>query len=466
MKRFIIWFVILTCLFSTVQASQFNVTTTAELQSLLLTVQPGDSITLSPGVYTGQFNIARSVTLQADGHVEIHGRLLITAPNTTIRGLDISDIDDIAPGDGVEVRASNVSILNNLIHDHCDDNGLGAWNTGAGQVYYGNIVYNNGCDPQFNPVKGRVVHPHNVYTQNDFAVNGYKIFENNLIGKEGCTNDCKSFVIYTEQNKISGYKLLSNTFFGNIRVLDGGYSLVTDTIWTSNLFLGGELDLGYSQWVSNLTFDSNRLFGTTLKVLMGDKAIKLMNNQFQDGSIQLSTLPLGSGHLPVTWSSISNNRKGGSLTVTANGSAYALPPNGTPVDFSPQLIINRYDASLAYLSLPQPAHVTAPNLIQVYSPYNLWGSPLVWGTESVDLPSGVFVLRLLPVPPTETPTLTPTLTSTPTATYTSTPTVTSSPTSTDTPTSTPTYTPTFTPTPLCHRLYQFWDDHLEIGEDC
>lgn len=461
-------------LFTGAVTSRFvSVTDSVSLRSAIAAALPGDIITVQPGIYTGLFNptvdgtSAAPIVLQASGHVEIIGRFFIQGDYWTMRNFDISDPMNIVPGDGIEVRAAGVQLINNVIHDECNDNGLGAWNNGAGQFYYGNILYRNGCNPQYDPVKGRVVHPHNVYTQNDYALYGYKVFEDNLFLDQGCSDGCNSFVAYTEQGKISGYKILANVFVGG-RSIHGGYSLVSDSLWQNNLLMDGTLELGYSQWVSSLTFDNNRLFRETIKMLMGPGAIKLTSNQFQDGNLQLTTLPQGTGHLPVTWSAISANRKGGSFTSTANGAAYILPPNALAVDTSPLVVVNRYDPAMIYAALPVAGSLNYPNLILVYDAHDLWGAPLYQGVGSISLPPGVYVLRLEPMPTntptstvtptftptftntfTDTPTVTPTFTPTATLTLTPTPTFTSTdtPTETNTPTFTPTNTPTLTPTP-------------------
>jgi hypothetical protein len=92
--------------------------------------------------------------------------------------LDITDPTERAPQDsGVRILAAGVHVLNNVVHHQTNKNGIGAWNAGAGQVVYGNVIYANGQGPN---------HPHNIYTQNDFPFGRKYIMKTFPTGGRDC----------------------------------------------------------------------------------------------------------------------------------------------------------------------------------------------------------------------------------------------------------------------------------------
>ena len=72
-------------------------------------------------------------------------------------------------GNSIDDYGIGTKIINLIIHD--TGQGIGAWQQGHDNEYYGNVIYNNGWDAPDR------THGHGVYTQND---TGFKLFSDNI----------------------------------------------------------------------------------------------------------------------------------------------------------------------------------------------------------------------------------------------------------------------------------------------
>lgn len=488
------------------------VSDTVALRSAIASAQPGDTITVEPGIYGGLFNptvdgtAANPIVLQANGHVEIVGRFFVQGDYWTVRGFDVSDFNDDVIGDGIEVRAAHVLVVNNYVHDECNDNGIGAWNTGPGQVYRGNIVFRSGCFPQYDPAKGRLVHPHNVYTQNSDE-NGAKIFTGNIFGEEGCTNACNSVVVYGESlNGQTSNFLLDHNIFSTGRSILGGLNASRNIRFSHNTVYGAIIQDGYSapvqgQFIDN-TFISSMFRADRLWVAGGDatpvkpapnvvtgnsfygvyitgtRGLEVVAARYTNGQVVVANCaaPFDASDtwdLNTYYGLFSANLCGsGQNRMIGNGwsnwkTHTGYDAHSTSIPAMPnapliRLIPNDDDVSLTYVTVYNPTAngtivLDLPGHQALYEMHDLWGAAVSEGVDHQTLqqfaPWGVYVARQLPEVPTSTPTVTPTATLTSTLTLTNTPTATDTPTSTSTPTATntatdtPTFTPTFTNTP-------------------
>lgn len=235
------------------------------LETAIASAQPGDLYWMMRGLYKGAYTLSKNGTedspivfrAMVGHHVIVEGALKVEGAYTWIWGLEITDPEDVAPFSGIDIFAPGVHVINNVIHDHKSDNGIGAWDTGPGQVVYGNILYMNGIGQG---------HPHNIYTQNNYDKRGYKYFINNLVldSADVCGN-CFNFHAYTEKGHISGFYLLNNVF-SNGRFLIGGFNRPADNeVVIENYFYESQVQFGYRRPVQ-ATFTKNTLFRSTLGI--------------------------------------------------------------------------------------------------------------------------------------------------------------------------------------------------------
>ncbi|HEC22759.1 MAG TPA: hypothetical protein ENI95_07570 [Chloroflexi bacterium] len=244
------------------------------LEVAIRSAQPGDLYWLLEGTYRGAFELTRPGTETSPiiyraypgQHVRVEGGFDITADHNWLWGLEITDPEQVRPGAGVTLQAAGVHLINNYVHHVRGYNGIEAWNEGPGQVIYGNIVYLNGYDPGWLEDGSRQAHPHNIYTQNRFADNGYKYFVNNLILDSGLVcDDCFNFHAYTEDGYVSGFHL-ENNVIANGRVLIGGFNEPSDNHRViGNRFYNSNVQFGYRR-PTQAWFISNHLFRSMLSI--------------------------------------------------------------------------------------------------------------------------------------------------------------------------------------------------------
>lgn len=299
--------------------------------------QPGDLFWLLGGTYTGLFYITRGGTssnpiiwraAQGAPHVTIKGGFEITGANNWIWGMEITDPNELYPNDsGVRILAAGTRIINNVVHDHSNKNGIGAWNTGGGQVIYGNIVYSNGQG---------LNHPHNIYTQNDYVSNGYKYFTNNMLldSTDVCAN-CFNFHAYTETGYVTGMNL-QNNIIKHGRFLIGGYNVPADNeVVKNNYFYDSQVQFGYRR-PTQVSFQDNYVVRATLDTqwFWGDGEVQYTEaapNVFSNNQFLLP--PNGVHVLFRTSAYLSTGRCEGCppirQTDTFNNNSYSTPFRGT-----------------------------------------------------------------------------------------------------------------------------------------
>lgn len=210
---------------------------------------PGDLYWMLQGTYQAdEFAIKSDGTAEnpvvfraIPGHrVTIDGRVTIYGAYTWLWGIEVTDPDGNGGGPtGVGLYRPGIRIINCVVHHIFSSNGIGAWNTGAGQVVYGNIIYENG---------GGTNHPHGIYTQNKFSDYGYKYFVNNMIldSADVCGN-CFNVHAYGEGDTafLTGFDFRKN-IVRNGRFLIGGYNAPADkNIVRENYFYRSGPQLGY-----------------------------------------------------------------------------------------------------------------------------------------------------------------------------------------------------------------------------
>jgi hypothetical protein len=160
--------------------------------------QPGQTIWIKGGVYTGTFDsrvsgtvglpisikplVGQRVLINSNGVGDNSAALTINGQWTDFYGLEFVSNDtnrgsineetpDVTAKTGLTVLGANTNVYNCLMYDNVGS-GLDFWKTAVDSTIHGNIIYNNGYSAE-----GRG-HGHGVYTQN---TDGFKTISNNII---------------------------------------------------------------------------------------------------------------------------------------------------------------------------------------------------------------------------------------------------------------------------------------------
>ena len=196
-------------------------------------VNPGDTIWLRGGTYTGSFNSslrgtqtgAITVRNYQDEAVRIDGGvgnpehiLTINGGWANYWGLEVMSSNpvrtttgsgEVLSGGGINVYRANIKLINLIVHDTAQ--GIGFWGPALDSEIYGSIIYNNGWNADDRP------HGHGIYTQNNDA-NRPKLIRDNIIFNG------YSFGIhaYTEGGSLKGFDVIGNVWFNTGAASAGG----------------------------------------------------------------------------------------------------------------------------------------------------------------------------------------------------------------------------------------------------
>lgn len=182
-----------------------NVSTNAGLAAAISTAIPGDQIRVLAGNYSGNYiatvnaTAANPIVLLANGYVFLSGSFSLQGKYWVVYGWDISgrSASDAAC---IRLDAEGCCAINNWCWQPVgatSGQGIVAWNQGANQVVYGNVVWN--CR-------------HSFYSQNDYDLYGYKYFVHNIVldVRDDGTGNQFHFHAYTQSQKVTGYYLHQN----------------------------------------------------------------------------------------------------------------------------------------------------------------------------------------------------------------------------------------------------------------
>lgn len=220
-------------------------------------IQPNQTLWLMPGTYRNHLRLDQSnqtgITIASydkyspavlDGYVAAPPRnqtiVTILVDNVTLKGLVLTNTitdpsalvmsypdtqggNPNARGAALDDRGNGTKIINCVVHD--TGAGLGAWQNGGNQVYYGNIIFNNGTDAP-DRLQGQ-----GVYHQNEI---GTKVFENNII---------------------------FNNFEANVQLSGSEVAHGRNITWRKNVFMNNILRFFVTD-IRNLLFEGNHVWGT------------------------------------------------------------------------------------------------------------------------------------------------------------------------------------------------------------
>lgn len=416
------------------QASPLNLVTA------LSTAKPGDEILMLPGTYIGDFRATIHGTANAriilksatENRTTIDGGVYLDGDYWSLINVEITNPDGLGERYGVNVHAAHVHIINNTIHTICDSNGLGAWKAGPGQIYYGNILYNNGCNPTMLDDGSRLRHPHTIYSQNDGATEGEKYFKHNLIFAPGCTDNCFTLHMYGSSAAfLNGYKFDNNLIAGHsqqARVLFGGNIASFNNTFDNNLWYNASIMNGYTR-PGVATFRNNTMFKGSFRqehfwtsdstrphpwTVTGNKFVniryyltteRIVNGIVEKGVAPLSTDDVWDNNQYLgTWQASdmhANNVRVGFLSpwsrwlsfTAESGKAFDANTTTGPVPATPDITYwtNEYDPKKIYVTVfnyasqPSVTLNVSGNAI-VYNARDQWGAPVAQGNGSIQVP--------------------------------------------------------------------------------
>lgn len=221
-------------------------------------VDPGDTIYILAGTYTGTFiselagTLVSPIKVIAQGRVIIDGSLVgetiknipalrVNGPYTWYIGIEITNSDpdrailiegsnpDERRGGALDVFGPGVKIINCILYD--TGQGLGAWTPATDSEFYGNVIFNNGWDAPDR------LHGHGIYTQNN---TGLKTFKDNIV----LHNFFYGWHVYSSAGQINNFLFQGNVLF-NDGSLIGGESPLNDIELDTNFLYNDVLNLGY-----------------------------------------------------------------------------------------------------------------------------------------------------------------------------------------------------------------------------
>jgi hypothetical protein len=315
-----------------------TVTSPWDLQTALnhpLAVQPGDTIWLRGGLYSGNFTsnlngavnqyiyvlqypgeraivqdnrqFASGATLQVNGSWTIYQSFEITNSNPDRKSTNSSSFRPM----GLQVVAPHTKLINLIIHDV--GHGIGFWKEAVDAEVYGCIIYNCGI---YNKYGVYSTHGHGIYTQND---SGIKTIKHNIIFNQF------GFGIHAYPNPghVNGFVIDGNTIFNN-------GILTNDSVRYNNILVNSYAPYTCKNITvkNNLTYDSKNTYKYTsiyeADVLVGATNMKssklLMHDNYFMGKGR-------AGQAVLNWDSVIY--KNNTSYYHSNGSvAIALPSGG------------------------------------------------------------------------------------------------------------------------------------------
>ena len=361
-------------------------------------LQPGDTLWLQSGHYTGPFTselvgepdaptIMRAlpgVRATLDGGSAHESTLQINGAYAWYWGFEVmrSDLDrvtdiggssppDLSRGhsNGVNVFGHHIRLINLIVHD--DGQGFGFWTPAEDSEIYGSLVYNNGW---LGPDRG---HGHAIYTQN---LNGTKRIYDNILFNQF------SYGIhaYTEGGSIQGFDIAGNLWFNN-GIIAGGEDTLKDNCLVGGLQPAARVTLRENAgWAHSDTERSVRL-GYDHE---GNQDVTLLDNYF-----------VGETRFAQPWQSVTMNGNTFYSLVTGHVDSSAYPdniylttrPSGAKVILQP----NQYEPGRAHIAIYNwdLAASVAVDVSSVLSPgtvYELrnaqdfWAEPVLAGTYTGD----------------------------------------------------------------------------------
>ena len=202
-------------IFSLTFAQVFNTSQGTEYSTIgeaLQNVNSGDTIQVSPGIYTESISIETSINLEGspgaiiDASNESHG-ISIKDSNISVSGFEITGNENTISGIAVNPGSINITISDNIIH------GMGLANYNESPLSYGIIVWGNEVPP--NPPINITIDNNEIYNISGSGISLGEITQNITI-TNNYIHDINGVVI--PENIVPDQNLTSigiNGFFAN-----------------------------------------------------------------------------------------------------------------------------------------------------------------------------------------------------------------------------------------------------------
>lgn len=278
-----------------------------------VSVQPGDTIWVHGGTYSGYFysdlvgseeapiivrnyNDERVIidggTGADPGHFVGQTAFYVGGSDTWYWGLEVMSSSpkrtvneagsvptNLERAYGFYIEGPRTRFINNVVHDTAQ--GFGFWTPAVDAELYGNIDYYNGWE---GPDRG---HGHGIYVQNN---TGFKYIANNIVFK----NYGWGLHAYTQSGNINNIMTNGNTFFESgvlsdagrtLNILHGGYQIAQNPMIFNNATYmpqssGAALGLGYVAGCNYATVQNNYFVGQSAADISTCPHSVLSNNLF------------------------------------------------------------------------------------------------------------------------------------------------------------------------------------------
>jgi hypothetical protein len=245
-----------------------------DLQAELNAAQPGDTLTIPPGVYTGEYTSAGAgYTVNADG-AHIVGSLTITGADQTWDGIEVSqswttrsftNTASLPLSEGLTISAPRTTVRNCYIHD--TRVGVGFWEAAPDSTLEGCLIANNGY------MLGSTGHGHGLYVQNN---TGRKLIRNNVI-----IGGYSAYAIhaYGQAGRLNGLRFENNVNVGHLLI--GGSQPIRGLQFVGNVAYGGQTNIGYGNMSNVDALIQGNTFLTTADI-SGFSTLTVTGNLFQN----------------------------------------------------------------------------------------------------------------------------------------------------------------------------------------
>jgi hypothetical protein len=351
-------------------------------------VDPGDTIWLRGGVYTGHYvshlsgsSSAPIVVRQYPGEsAKIDGNYGGNLPTLEIHGVytwywgfDIynsdtgrwsSDGDDPPKrGEGIQVIGDHIKLIHLVIHD--TSQGILTSTAANDTEIYGCVIYYNGFDASDRG------HGHGIYSANDPGNATKKIRDNIIFEQFGY-----GLHGYTEGGNLHNIEYKGNTVFDNGGISSHG--------WTTNILLGGLRRAVNPKLIDNATYNQAHAGSNNLGYSAGCTSPTVTGN-YLDGDTALKVVSCNS--VTMTGNSFYDTVTGFTPSQFPNNTYYSSRPGGAKVFVRP----SAYEAGRANITiynwdLASEVDVDVSGVMQPGASYVLlnaqspFGTPVATGT--------------------------------------------------------------------------------------
>ncbi|HXM37553.1 MAG TPA: right-handed parallel beta-helix repeat-containing protein [Gemmatimonadales bacterium] len=340
-------------------------------------VQPGDTVWMRAGTYTGNFRTAMSgavgrllVFRQYPGeHARIDGTLRADGTDVAFWGFEIMSSAPSGVLPALESRGARQKFINLVIHDAAQQ-GITFWDEAVDAELYGNIVYNNGTHENLD---------HGTYVHNTSGTKLIKdnVFFNNLaygIHVYAGPTDGTQRNVHVIGNVSFNNGTISANYAAKGNILigadspDEGMQAVDNLLYFSGS-VGENLRVGYTAANLDVVVTGNYVFGGATALVVGDWTNATVANNTVGGLAEIVDLRASpAGH----------SFSGNGYYRVATAAAWRTPSAAMPhADWQQATGLGLTDTCASTLVPPDTKVFVKPNLYEqgraLVVVYN-WGS--------------------------------------------------------------------------------------------